>query len=140
MIWGALSALLLLVLKALGDALPSGWFATIPSKPLLLLLALSILLNVIMALGIYLLLREDKMELRKDGLYWDKVGNPHCPACKTPLVTLKVLEDNPTVCFRCIKCSMDIPWRMYGIAVTPNANNMSDGIHHPTDGTTKLSL
>jgi hypothetical protein len=80
------------------------------------------------------MLREEKMELKKDGLYWDKEDNPHCPACKTPLVTLMAMEDDPTVCFRCIKCSKDIPWREYGTPVKHIANNTPEPTPLPRRG------
>ena len=102
LIVGSLAYLLTASLAAIGTALPSGWLSTLPSKPILLLLALSILLNILVTCWIYLLLREDKLTLR-DAVYWDKAHQPHCPACKSP-ISFRGLNDDNTTSYFCVQC------------------------------------
>jgi hypothetical protein len=119
--WGALAALLMLVGKALADALPSGWFATLPSRPLLLLLALSVSLNLLTTVAIYLLLREERLTLG-DGVYWDTAMNPRCPACKTPIQATRLHPEKNETIFFCVKCKQHV--RATGIHAPPKSRDV----------------
>src|SRR5438093_825153 len=81
---GAVAAVLVIVgREILPIALPT-IAAKLPQQTLLELLLLSLILCCILMVFLWLSLRAHKLRL-KNGFYWDKRGNPHCPACKSPL-------------------------------------------------------
>ena len=96
-LFGLLFGLLTNVLKQI----PISVLDALPNRPILLALAGSLLLVLILTSWIYSILREDKLTL-KDGIYWDKENNPHCPACKTPLLQTK--DQTTHIQFHCLKC------------------------------------
>jgi hypothetical protein len=51
---------------------------------LLSLLGLSVLVNACLLILLWLSAHEARLTL-KNGLFWDRRKNPHCPACKIPL-------------------------------------------------------
>ena len=103
LIVGALAFLLLACVTAIGSSLPAGWLNNLPSKPILLLLALSIVVNLLCAWGIFCLLREERMTLR-DGVWWDKENQPHCSSCKTPIIFGDFSARYAQTTYWCIKC------------------------------------
>jgi hypothetical protein len=59
--------------------------AVASKQVLLALLVTSLVLNVLFALVVWFLSKKELFRL-KYGIYWDKAKNPHCPACKIPVV------------------------------------------------------
>ena len=103
-IWGAVSALALIATREILASLPTGFFATLPSKPLLILLLLSVLINILASCEIYLLKR---LKL-KDGVFWNKTGQPHCVACKIPLTPRDYFPHRKQREWECLKCSKKV--------------------------------
>lgn len=73
----------------------------ISPRVLLYLLALAIISSLIEISYIFYLLRQGKRSL-KFGVFWDKIANPYCPACKNPLVPIDGYN------LKCIKCNSSI--------------------------------
>ena len=106
LVWGTVAFLLVATVHQIAAALPDSWFMHIPSKPLLLLLAISVVVNIIFGWVIIALLRDEKLTLDK-GVFWDRKQRPYCPACKTPLCD--PIDQPSETRWQCVKCSKRIP-------------------------------
>lgn len=56
----------------------------LPAKVMLAILMLSLFINLLLAIAVWLLTcRREILKLRY-GIFWDTESNPHCPVCKNP--------------------------------------------------------
>ena len=95
--------LLLSLFQSLIDALPQQFLLSLRANKLFVPLLTSSGLAIIFALIIILLIREPKYTL-KDAVYWDKNNQPHCPACKTPIIFTQYNESRNETTYHCMKC------------------------------------
>jgi len=96
--------LLLSFARTFVEALPKEVLQHLKSEPLLLPLGIAVLIGMmLLALLIVLFLADKNLKLR-DGVYWDKEGNPYCPACKTPIYFRWANKERNETSYDCIKC------------------------------------
>ena len=96
--------LLLSFARTFVEALPKGVLQPLKTEPLLLPLGIATLIALLLfALLVILFLTDKNLKLR-DGVYWDKEGNPYCPACKTPVHFAYADKERNRTRYDCIKC------------------------------------
>lgn len=74
----------------------------LPSKVMLAILMLSIFINLLLAIAVWLLTRKREILKLRYGIFWDIEKNPHCPVCKNP--GLQYSEWGYQLGYRCNPC------------------------------------
>jgi hypothetical protein len=77
----------------------------LPQQTLLELLLLSLILCCILLVFLWLSSHTHRLKL-KNGFYWDRSGNPHCVACRSPLTEYAQYNTyGGRWCARCAACN-----------------------------------
>ena len=80
----AITVLLAWAASIIGPAVAPAMLAVIPMPALLPLLLLSLAINLVLVVFLYLVTRKNELRLHY-GIYWDKKKNPYCPGCQKPV-------------------------------------------------------
>lgn len=80
----SITVLVAWTVSIIGPAAAPTILAAIPAQALLPLLLLSLLINLVLALLLYLYTRKEKLRLHYS-IYWDANKNPRCPTCQNPV-------------------------------------------------------
>jgi len=101
---GMVGALLLFVGKEVLPPVLPVLLGKMPSRAILALLALSIILNIALLVIVLLVRKQQRLKVMF-GIYWDSDNVPHCPSCKSMLCNYDYYRsDYGGFGFYCIKC------------------------------------